>query len=260
MPNARHKPQPVILSRRVIFLHIAKTAGTSIVHFFRQRLPQQSICSHGDFLRFPADAADFAAQAKQYRFLSGHFGYSDIASELGDAYSFTFLRDPVARVLSLYKFCMHPDMQRQFAVARAARDLGLEGFLESTLPEVCEMLDNQQTWQLARNYWQSDREALHHLEDRELLALALEHLEEFSHVGLTETFNQDFSRILLDLNIDEPVPNVRQFRTQDPLDRSQLSATVREKLRQRLAMDYQLIDSVRRKLPARTAGMSPNGH
>ena len=245
MNNASPEPVPVSLPRRVVFLHIAKTAGTSIVHFFQQRLPAEAICSHGDFLQFPRDPGSLTARLAQFRFVSGHFGYADVAPLLPESYSFTFLRDPVDRVLSLYKFCMHPDMQRQFAMARAARDLGLEGFLTSNLPEVCEMLDNQQTWQLARNYWHEDRLALDHLADEELLNIALSHLGEFSHVGLTETFNADFSKILRDLGLDEPVPETRQFETREPVERDALRPATLQRLEERLALDYRLLESVR---------------
>lgn len=245
MPNARPKPTPISLSRRVVFLHIAKTAGTSIVQFFRDRLPPETLCSHGDFLAFPEDEFEFQKTLRQYQFVSGHFGYSDVMPLLPNAYSFTFLRDPIDRVLSLYKFCMHPDMQRRFAVARAARDLGLQGFLTSTLPEVCEMLDSQQTWQFARGYWQKDRQALGHLGDLELLDLAKAHLAQFSHVGLTETFEDDFCRVLLDLGIDEQVPAKREFETADPVTREALESSTLASLEQRLAPDYSLLEFVR---------------
>lgn len=245
MPDARPAPQPVTLPRRVVFLHIAKTAGTSIIHFFQQRLPAAQICSHGDFLRFPDNKAAFQAQLRRYQFVSGHFGYSDVAPLLAESYAFTFLRDPVDRVLSLYKFCMHADMQRQFAVARAARNLGLEAFLSSTLPEVSEMLDNQQTWQLARKYWHKDREALAGIRDDELLDTAIAHLGEFDHVGLTEHFDSDFRRILADLDIHQKVPRTRQFKTVDPLLREQLSEPVLTSLQDRLGLDYALLAHIR---------------
>lgn len=247
MPDARPKPQALTLSRRVVFLHIAKTAGTSIVHFFQQRLPAEQVCSHGDFLGFPKEAAALREKLLQYRFVSGHFGYNEVAPLLPDAYSFTFLRDPVDRVLSLYKFCMHADMQKQFAVARAAKELGLEGFLGSTLPEVCEMLDNQQTWQLARMYWREDRQALRHLSEDQLLNMAGAHLDEFDHVGLTESFDADFRLILSDLKIKELVPEKRQFRTVAPLSRDQLSPATLHSLQQRLALDYTLLETARNR-------------
>jgi hypothetical protein len=140
---------------------------------------------------------------------------------------------------------MHADMQKQFAVARAARDLGLEGFLASTLPEVCEMLDNQQTWQLARMYWREDRQALSNLREGELLDLAIAHLSEFDHVGLTESFDSDFRCILSDLSIQQQVPVTRQFKTTDPLSREQLSAAARTSLQDRLGLDYALLAHAR---------------
>jgi hypothetical protein len=228
-----------------VFLHIPKTAGTSVVHFFQQRLPAHSMCSHGDFLRFPPDPSGFRRTLEGFDFVSGHFGYRDIAPLLNEAFSFTFLRDPVDRVLSFYRFCRHPDMQRRFPVARAARDLGLEGFLLSQRPEVCEMLDNQQTWQLARGYWQADRQALAGLDGEQLLALALAHLAQFDQVGLTETFAQDFSRVLGALGIDQELPVQRQLTTSDPLRTADLPAELLQALRQRLQLDYRLIERVR---------------
>ena len=245
MSDTRPVLQPLTLNRRVVFLHIAKTAGTSIIHFFQQRLPADQICSHGDFLSFPKREDLFQAQLKRYQLVSGHFGYEDIAPLLKESYSFTFLRDPVERVLSLYKFCMHVDMQKQFAVARAARDLGLEGFLGSTLPEVNEMLDNQQTWQLARGYWGKDRDVLAGIDGDELLDMAITHLGEFDHVGMTESFESHFATILDDLEIDQPVPSQRQFRTKDPLSRELLSTQALESLHDRLGLDYALLSRIR---------------
>jgi hypothetical protein len=250
MPHLRPRPNAVNLPCRVVFLHIAKTAGTSIVHFFRRRLPERAVCSHGDFLDFPEQDGAFQQSLRRHQFVSGHFGYADVASLLPDSYSFTFLRDPVDRVLSLYKFCLHADMQRRFAVARAAGGLGLEGFIHSTLPEVCEMLDNQQTWQLARGYWMRDRRALAHLTMDDLLDLAWDHLNRFSHIGLTQTFDRDFRAILADLDIREPVPARRQLQTPEPLSREALDPETLSVLQERVALDCRLLDRVRALRPA----------
>ncbi len=130
-------------------------------------------------------------------------------------------------------------------MARAARDLGLEAFLTSTLPEVSEMLDSQQTWQLARMYWHEDRQALTGISDEELLSMATTHLGEFDHVGLTETFDSDFRRILSDLDIDQQVPAARQFKTVDPVSIDQLSSAALTALRERLGLDYALLAHAR---------------
>lgn len=254
MPDAQSQPDPVTLPKRVIFLHIAKTAGTSIVHFFRQRLPARAICSHGDFLHFPAGRVQFQEKLLEYQFTSGHFGYRHIAPLLGDSYSFTFLRDPVDRVLSFYNFCQHVDMQKRFPVARAARELGLDGFVTSSAPAVSEILDNQQTWQLASMYWREDRQILARLPTDDLLALAVEHMQQFNHIGLTESFNADFSHILNELGITVPVPEKKQFASSEPLGREQLSPKALDTLRGRLDLDYRLLDN------ARALRRERNGH
>lgn len=242
MPDARSQPERLPLPKRVVFLHIAKTAGTSIVHFFRHRLPAHPICSHGDFLHFPAGRVQFQDKLLEYPFVSGHFGYRHIAPLLDESYSFTFLRDPVDRVLSFYDFCQHADMQHRFPVARAACNLGLDGFVASTLPEVCEILDNQQTWQLASMYWREDRQILARLPPDELLAMAGEHLQQFSHIGLTKSFNTDFGHILKDLGIARRVPEKKQFASRKPVGREQLSPGALKTLLERLELDYRLLD------------------
>lgn len=232
---------------KIIFLHIVKTAGTSVVDYFRQVFGPAAVLAHGDFMRYPQGQPLPLPVFEQYRLLSGHFGYTQVAPYLDRAYSFVFLRDPVERVLSFYKFCLHPDMQRNFAVARAAQALGLEGFLESDLPEVVEMLDNQQTWQLARMYWQADRQALAACPGHELLEMARAHLGRFSRIGLTESFSADFAAILADLGLPVPPVVPRKFETREPLRTSHLAPSTLERLRERMALDYQLYDFVSRR-------------
>lgn len=245
MPDSPPTREHSNFDKRIVFLHIAKTAGTSILHFFRRHFPEASVCSHGDFLQFPAGRMQFQQRLLEHRFISGHFGYRHVASLLDDCYSFTFLRDPVDRVLSFYGFCRHADMQRQFPVARAACELGLDGFVTSTLPEVCEVVDSQQAWQLASMYWREDREVLSALTEDQLLAIATRHLDAFSYIGLTEHFAEDFSAILADLGIPGEAPRKRQFANAEPVDRSQLSPSALATLQERLALDYRLLASAR---------------
>ncbi|MFB3079488.1 MAG: hypothetical protein ACE1Y4_15935, partial [Lysobacterales bacterium] len=77
---------------RLVFLHIVKTAGTSLVEYLRSRLPPDSVLSHGDFLEYPGQRLDPESMAA-YSMISGHFGYSQIKEYLADSYSVTFLRD-----------------------------------------------------------------------------------------------------------------------------------------------------------------------
>jgi hypothetical protein len=230
--------------KQVIFLHIAKTAGTSLVEYLRSRLPADSTLSHGDFLQFPDHplAPDVVAK---YRLISGHFGYAHVAPYLAESYSLTFLRDPLERVLSFYSFCLNEDMQRRFAVARSAAELTVDDFMTSTRPDVVEMLDNLQTWQLADMYWMVDRQRRGQCSELELLGLAKEHLQEFSLVGFTDTFAEDFHRVIAAMGLPEPGHVPRQLRTEQPIESVNLKDSTLATLKDRLALDYQLCDWAR---------------
>ncbi len=227
---------------KVIFLHIAKTGGTSIVEYFRNRLPANSVLSHGDFFSTREDPPLLPASIADKLFISGHFGYNYIADYLAGAFSFTILRDPLARVLSFYKFFMHGDMQEKFAVAQAARDLSLDDFLVSQLPEVCEVLDNQQTWQLASMYRIVDRLDTNISENAVVLELAKSHLRTLSYIGFTESFDESFTKIVSEVGLDVPAKIPRQLQTADPLLINQIDPAVLKCLRSRLQLDYALYD------------------
>jgi hypothetical protein len=231
-------------AQRVIFLHIAKTAGTSLVDYLRRRLPAGSVLSHGDFLKFPGQRLE-PELVKGYRLISGHFGYAQIAAYMAGHYSVTFLRDPMARVLSFYKFCLHEDMQKRFPVARSAAQLSVDEFMTSTRPEIVEMLDNQQTWQLAEMYWTADRQRLAHLSDTDLLELAEGHLQNFSLVGFTDTFAEDFCRVISAMGLPQPGRVPQQLRTTEPILPLQLKPETLATLKDRLGLDYQLYERAR---------------
>lgn len=226
---------------KVIFIHIAKTGGTSIAEYFEQLLPPELTMSHGAF-DISVDPPLSAEIVRGKQFISGHFGFDHVKDYLEDAYSFTILRDPLSRVMSFYRFCMHEDMQRQYAVARAARDLSINDFLRSQLPQVCEMLDNQQTWQIASMYRTQDRKNPNLSDEAELLALAKSNLAKLSYVGFTEAFKKSFKRIVADVGVEPPKKVPSKLRTQNPISPEEISPEVLEDLKGRLKLDYALYD------------------
>ncbi len=197
----------------VVFLHLQKTAGTSIINVARQFYGNKNVISHGDYcldengILVPGDQL-IQPEYKQSRFgnipfISGHFGYGFAKQFMEDRYSFTFLRDPVERVLSFYFFCKkrNPNQFRTYEIAqRVSLDEFLElGFTDSDIKgHIC----NHQTSQLAVGWGASYNLAL---DDDGLLALALQNLNDFSYVGFTETFDKDQVNILRDIGIKIPV-------------------------------------------------------
>jgi hypothetical protein len=200
--------------RSAVFLHIQKTAGTTIVNLARSAYGNQNIISHGDYLRgishFPlVDELEINDQVledfRKISFLSGHFGYDFAKHYMPGRYSFTFLRDPIERVLSLYYFCRKRDPD-QFEIYRICRQSTLNGFLKMGLvnPEVRYFIWNNQVWQLACGFGNLENKNLFSFKDAELLQLASNHLDDFSYIGFAETFEADRDRILRDLGIVAP--------------------------------------------------------
>ncbi len=200
--------------RPAIFMHIQKTAGTTIVNLARSAYGNHDIISHGDYLEgvshFPLKK-DFKVNEQvlhdfqKVPFLSGHFGYAFAKQYMRDRYSFTFLRNPVERVLSFYYFCRTRD-PNAFEIYSLSQKTTLNGFLQMGLvePEVKYYIWNNQVWQLACGFGSLDNRALSSFERGELLDLALSHLDEFSYIGFAESFEQDRDRVLTDLGIETP--------------------------------------------------------
>lgn len=80
-----------------VFLHIGKTAGSSVRTAISSQFKAREVCPH----IFYSQIAEMSEQEiRKYRLFAAHIGF-DQAQELSGQI-FTVLRDPVDRVLSLY--------------------------------------------------------------------------------------------------------------------------------------------------------------
>jgi len=195
-------------------MHIQKTAGTTIIELARSAYGIHNVISHDDYLKgmnyFPS-TGEVEVDEKVLQdfhkmpFLSGHFGYGFAKRYMPGRYSFTFLRDPIERVLSFYYFCKGSD-PKTFALYRLSQQVTLNEFLQMGLvdPEVKNFIWNNQVWQLACGFGVVDTQPLSAFEEIELVELAWEHIAEFSYVGFAETFETDRDAILRDLGIVPP--------------------------------------------------------
>ncbi len=186
-----------------VFMHIQKTAGTSIVDLAWKHYGYSTI-SHGDYVDHKPEAF------KDKQFVSGHFGYDFARYFMPTRYSFTFLRDPVERILSFYFFCRSRD-PNELPIYRAACELELDQFLDAGTkdPLIMDRIWNGQTWRLARGCPNGQNQAVNDLDLEDLLKLAVSHLHDFSHIGFTESFDTDRDVILKALGIDIPEHETR---------------------------------------------------
>ena len=209
--------------KRALFLHIQKTAGSTVVDLARFAYGSNNFMSHGDYLS-PSPEVAFEGfdeisglgarlrvpdrQFSKYQdiaFVSGHFGYDFAKSLMPGRYSFTFLRNPIERILSFYYFCKTQD-PKQYEIYALVQKLTLEQFLMLGLerPEIQSFIWNHQTLQLADGWGSSNTRKLLCFSPEEILDLAIRHLDDFSYIGFAETFEEDRDHILKALGIAPP--------------------------------------------------------
>jgi hypothetical protein len=222
-----------------LFLHIQKTAGTSIV-YLAKKYYGGGVINHGKWVDHPPE------RFKEVSFISGHMGYDYARHFMKDRFTFTFLRDPAERILSMYYFCRSRDPQ-EFAIYKKAQELDLTAFLEAGFsdPLIKNYIWNHQVWQLAYGYTYEAQCPIGSFSESELLELAKSHLAEFSYVGFTETFDQDALVILANLNFPEIQRLPQRNRTPGRPTSAEVSPEVRQLLDELTVLDRQLYDYAR---------------
>ena len=186
--------------RPAIFMHIQKTAGTTITEAVRRHY-RNDFVSHGDYLNRDA------ASLKKTAFISGHFGFEYSRQFMDGRYSFTFLRDPVERILSLYYFSRTRD-PGEYPIYRAAHTLGVADYLRAGFDreDIKTYVWNQQAWQLACGWNDPQQRKITDFTEEEILERAKAHVMQFHYIGFAETFAADSKEILANLSV--PAPNV----------------------------------------------------
>lgn len=172
--------------RPALFLHIQKTAGTSIVTAAQAHYGPKNVISHGDFVgRSPEEFLNVP-------FVSGHFGYNFARPLIPGRFSFTFLRSPVERVVSLYYFCRSRD-PNQFPIYKLARQHDFASFLIQARERgvIRHHVWNAQVWNLAGGPGPIVPKPGRSMEPEALLQRAIENMRSLSFVGFTETFDED---------------------------------------------------------------------
>jgi hypothetical protein len=135
-PNRMQSPHSPGPASPLVFVHIPKTAGTSLRAAIEQIYGRKSVyvCSNfKDLERFETMSPD---QRARYRVLSGHVPFGAHSLFPSPALTITFLRDPVERILSLYSYMRSEPTHPLYERARAP-DFTLRAlFEELRLPQV----------------------------------------------------------------------------------------------------------------------------
>jgi hypothetical protein len=243
----------MIKVKKSVFMHTQKTAGTSLTTLARSLYGNENVISHGDYLGGPPEQFD------GIDFISGHFGYSYAERWMRERYAFTFLRDPIQRLLSLYSFC-RAQQSDSYPIYAAARNSSLESFLTawrqlSGVDRLVfrEFIQNHQAWQLcsgwSENAHQLGRVSMFDFSEKELVDTAVAHLGEFDYVGFTETLDADVANIMRGLGTELTEPLVKVNVSEIRIHFADLPASTRALLEDLTELDREVYEIAKRERP-----------
>ena len=134
----------------IVFLHIFKSAGSSVQFQLRAQLGKDAVQRVNDGPDFPGRVAAALAQPG-CKVLAGHFTYRRIdrvLTELGHANPayFAFVRDPVDRLVSAYNYFRKTESERWHAEAMHMDINEFLPFMTNARPQA---MKNHQCWALA---------------------------------------------------------------------------------------------------------------
>lgn len=176
-------PTSLTQEQSVIFLHIPKTAGSTISSIIERSYPQKAISSQYQIDRIREFKNIPESQRKQFQLIRGHFFFGIHQLLPQPCTYFTFLRDPVERVISDYYYIRrhenHPFHQTVISQQMSLEDLIIRGEYH---PDNCQTRYLSGIGKMIVPHGQSTQE---------MLELAKKNIREhFSMVGLVEDFDK----------------------------------------------------------------------
>jgi hypothetical protein len=222
---------------RSCFLHVPKSGGSSVISTLRATLGATALF-HANESRYQYGPLN--PLLTRFPVVAGHFSFAQISDVLlSNTFFFTFLRDPVDRVLSHYYYYRGLDKTAGYgAHITAAQEQDLEEFVT----HVTERPSPWSNWQTFVFSGATDGEQ----RAEELLPAALRNLERIHFVGVHHELEEGFRRLCQarrwPMPADLPHVNV----TKQRLTRDAISPQLRERLRQLNACDATLFEHAQR--------------
>ncbi|WP_191908364.1 sulfotransferase family 2 domain-containing protein [Hypericibacter terrae] len=207
-------------------MHIPKTGGMTAQQYLTCCLGGKRggrRCKLGEIYLHQSPDERKIERARASRFICGHFSWASV-ERIGirdDDYIFTFLREPRSRLQSFYRVMTNypKDHLTEAVMSRVerCRDMSqLDMFTTSDL-DLRNMIDNYMVRQL------SGRLVDYPFRESEwpaLLEIAKRNLRRLNRVGLQETYEADFGRVLCDLDLPRLPVIPRDNATDDVVKRA----------------------------------------
>jgi hypothetical protein len=195
-------------------MHVSKTAGASVSAFLSSLFRPNEVCPApraGIWTYSPPDVS-------QYRLFMGHFGHDFIDGFQGTKFKLVMLRDPCARLVSLYDFwrsyswdyirtALPPLPMNGPAVAKSC---SFAKFLTTENAFVQQHAANP----VARQLIGAEFDTISSDEEK-VVALSICRPETFDWIGITENFQTSVRMLAALLRSPEPPASIQLNRTYD---------------------------------------------
>lgn len=221
-----------------VFIHIGKTAGSSVRASLSDYFPAGKTCPlvfHQQINELPDE------DRASYDLFCAHIGFDAALSLAKEPQRiFSLLRDPIDRVLSLYDYWREVESAGGGKGPALAKKLSLDDFLESRVAAVVVDVHNTQTWQLAVAHdAPTRREMKKQLSEDALFERALQNVESLGVIGVQEHLGQFIATLNATYDWSLPQPE-RLNTTSNRTGRNQVPMTTRGKIQALNAMDLEL--------------------
>ena len=237
----------------MIFIHIPKTAGTSFFDALSQHVPEGAIAPYSDeqvvTTLSHSDPTQRRIDLSSYRLLRTHATFSIDNAIEGDISYVTMLRDPVKRVLSLYKFVKY--VPNSSPMHTDVKDMTLDDFLDY---QHGRHTTNRQVRALAGDLGGTPIDPYQPLTDGAYLDAALANLNRFAFVGLVEEYT--LSLYLLAYTFGwPPIQQKKTLNVTPPTPSEPIPEDTMRRLRERVALDYALYDAAQQRFHTQADAM-----
>lgn len=184
------------------FVHVPKCGGTTVHDWLVERIAPSAMCPQRH--RMPAELQPARlASLERYRVFSGHFDVVDLLHLPGPQHRFTVLREPIARIVSLYDFwrAHTPEHieEHDLVGPRAARSMTFDEFALADDPRIVHDLDNT----FVRTFTGLIRTGEPFADRRRALDEAVAVVDSFDHVGHLDRLDGTFGWLRDVLGLDD---------------------------------------------------------
>ncbi len=171
------------MNKTTLFLHIPRTGGTTLRDIIESQYDDEKIFEITHF-KNAFDQVKKVDNIEEYDIIKGHFPFGIHELIDGDTQYITFLRNPVKRIQSIYRYSLQHEHHHDYDYNRT------HSFLDYVKSGRNILLNNGHTRLLAGEYFSGDK--IHYGTNPEwLLEKAFSNIETyFSFIGITDEFNK----------------------------------------------------------------------